>query len=71
MAALHDKLGEGKQAESCRRAAKAPTAPKEAPESVQARLNKASWKMRGANKKLESALEKHEALERQLGEQKT
>ncbi|CAK0902928.1 unnamed protein product, partial [Prorocentrum cordatum] len=52
MAALHDKLGEGKQ-------------------SVQVRLKQAHLEMRGVIKKLESALVKHEALERQLAEQKT
>eukprot|EP00959_Pyramimonas_sp_CCMP1952_P164960 3448172-Pyramimonas_sp.AAC.1 len=71
MAAFCDKLGDRKQAESHRRAAKAFTAPEEVPQPVQIRLNKAHWKVQGVDEKLKAALEKHDALQRQLNEQKT
>ncbi|CAK0838377.1 unnamed protein product, partial [Prorocentrum cordatum] len=72
LAPLCDRLGEGKQAEARRRAAEAlRRRPKEATESVQVRLNKAHWKMRGVNRKPEAAHEKHDSLRCQLAEQKT
>ncbi|CAK0877041.1 unnamed protein product, partial [Prorocentrum cordatum] len=71
MAGFAERMGDSAGAAAHRRAAKALTAPKQAEEAIQVRLNRAHWKVHGINKRLESAVEKYEQYEAQLNNQKT